>query len=184
MNLWTKIGRLQGAREKFRLVYFYQARSKSITFFRLSTGKELSEGMCARKPCVLIINGGQLHQRVQGALHGEGYNVIRASSYSRGIAVAHSYRPDLILLDMDISSTGTMSGLDCCILIRQSLPMPILAISVIADIQNKVRTLDMGADDYLVEPAGIDELLARVRALIRRSSPEQKLFQVDETPCH
>jgi DNA-binding response OmpR family regulator len=130
--------------------------------------------MYARKPCILVISAGQLYRRVREVLREEGFDVLKAPSYSRGIALAYRYRPELILLDMDI--TGTISGLDCCTLLRQSLSMPILALSVVADIQKKVRTLDVGADDYLVEPCGIDELLARVRALMRRALPEQKFF--------
>jgi DNA-binding response OmpR family regulator len=138
-------------------------------------------GMYVRKPCILVIDAGQLYQRVREVLHEESYDVFKASSYSHGIAMAHRYRPDLILLDMDISSADTMSGLDCCILLRQYLSTPIIAISAVADTQKKVRTLDMGADDYLVKPCGINELLARGRALIRRVLPQQKLYQYPTT---
>jgi two-component system, OmpR family, KDP operon response regulator KdpE len=137
--------------------------------------------MYARKPRILVVSASQLYRRVRATLREEGFEVLKASSYSRGIAMAHGYRPDLMLLDMDISSSGTMSGLDCCTLIRQSLSMPIIAVSVAADMQKKVRTLDAGADDYLVEPWGIEELVARVRACLRRVLPERKLFQIDES---
>ncbi|SRR5579884_930721 len=137
--------------------------------------------MYARKPCILVVSTGQLYRCVRSASNTEGYNVLKASSYSRGIAMAHSYRPDLILLDMDIASPGTISGLECCILIRQSLSTPIIAVSIAADSQSMVRALDTGADDYLVKPWGIDELLARVRACLRRVLPEQKLLQTKET---
>ena len=137
--------------------------------------------MYTRKPCILVTGAGSLYRRVRDALRAEGYDVLKASSYSRGIAMAHGYQPDLVLLDMDIASPGAMSGLDCCTLLRQSLSMPIIALSATADNQQKIRTLDAGADDYLVEPWGIDELLARVRACLRRVLPEQRLFQLDET---
>lgn len=140
--------------------------------------------MYTRKPCILVINAGQLYRRVRGALREEGYDIVKASSYSRGIAMAHGYRPDLILLDMDIASARAMSGLECCAAIRQSLAMPIIAVSLVADSQRRVRTLDAGADDYLVEPWGIDELLARVRACLRRVLPEQKRLQMDETTLY
>ncbi len=137
--------------------------------------------MYARKPCLLVVSAGQLYRRVRAVLREEGYEVMKASSYSRGIAMTHGYRPDLVLLDMDISSSGTMSGLDCCTLLRRSLSMPIIAVSVASDMQKKVRTLDAGADDYLVEPWGIEELAARVRACLRRVLPAQKPLQMDET---
>ena len=123
--------------------------------------------MNGRKPCILITGGpGPLHQRIRLALRTEGYDVLKASSYSRAVAMTHGYRPDLVLLDMDLP--GTMDGFDFCTMIRQSLPTPIIAISVQADQQRKVRALNLGADDYLTEPWGMDELLARLRACLRR----------------
>ena len=82
--------------------------------------------------------------------------------------MTHGYRPDLVLLDMDLP--GTMDGFDFCTMIRQSLQTPIIAISVRPDLQRKVRALDLGADDYLAEPWSMDELLARLRACLRRAT--------------
>ena len=82
--------------------------------------------------------------------------------------MTHGYRPDLVLLDMDLP--GTMDGFDFCTMIRQSLQTPIIAISVKPDLQRKVRALDLGADDYLAEPWSMDELLARLRACLRRAT--------------
>lgn len=148
--------------------------------------------MYARKPCILVVGTSSLQRRVRLALHEEGYDVLKASSYSRGVAMAHGYRPDLVLLDGDISGSGTMNGFDCCALIRQSLSMPIIVVSTIDDIQQKVQALDLGADDYLTEPWSIDELLARVRACLRRvrtAAPqlppldETILYSYDRTLC-
>ncbi len=123
--------------------------------------------MNGRKPCILITGGPTpLHRRIRLALRAEGFDVLKASSYSRAVAMTHGYRPDLVLLDMDLP--GTMDGFDFCTMIRQSLHTPIIAISVQADQQRKVRALDLGADDYLAEPWGMDELLARLRACLRR----------------
>ena len=137
--------------------------------------------MYARKPCILVIGSSLLQRRVRLAFHEEGYDVLKASSYSRGVAMAHGYRPDLVLLDMDISSSGTISGFGCCTLIRQSLPTPIIVVSEIDAIQQKVHALDVGADDYLAEPWGIDELLARLRACLRRVRTIPQLPPLDET---
>jgi two-component system KDP operon response regulator KdpE len=124
--------------------------------------------MNGRKPCILITGGPTpLHRRIRLALRAEGFDVLKASSYSRAVAMTHGYRPDLVLLDMDLP--GTMDGFDFCTIIRQSLQTPIIAISVQADQQRKVRALDLGADDYLAEPWGMDELLARLRACLRRA---------------
>ena len=125
--------------------------------------------MIGRKPCILVTGAATpLHRRIRLALRAEGYDVLKASSYSRAIAMTHGYRPDLVLLDMDLP--GTMDGFDFCTVIRQSLQTPIIAISVMPDLQRKVRALDLGADDYLAEPWSMDELLARLRACLRRAT--------------
>jgi len=125
--------------------------------------------MIGRKPCILVTGAATpLHRRIRLALRAEGYDVLKASSYSRAIAMTHGYRPDLVLLDMDLP--GTMDGFDFCTMIRQSLQTPIIAISVQPDLQRKVRALDLGADDYLAEPWSMDELLARLRACLRRAT--------------
>ena len=125
--------------------------------------------MIGRKPCILVTGAATpLHRRIRLALRAEGYDVLKASSYSRAIAMTHGYRPDLVLLDMDLP--GTMDGFDFCTMIRQSLQTPIIAISVKPDLQRKVRALDLGADDYLAEPWSMDELLARLRACLRRAT--------------
>ncbi len=125
--------------------------------------------MIGRKPCILVTGAATpLHRRIRLSLRAEGYDVLKASSYSRAIAMTHGYRPDLVLLDMDLP--GTMDGFDFCTMIRQSLQTPIIAISVKPDLQRKVRALDLGADDYLAEPWSMDELLARLRACLRRAT--------------
>ena len=125
--------------------------------------------MIGRKPCILVAGAATpLHRRIRLTLRSEGYDVLKASSYSRAIAMTHGYRPDLVLLDMDLP--GTMDGFDFCTMIRQSLQTPIIAISVKPDLQRKVRALDLGADDYLAEPWSMDELLARLRACLRRAT--------------
>ena len=72
--------------------------------------------MHARKPLMLVIGTSPLQRRVRPALHEEGYDVLRASSYSRGVAMAHGYQPEIVLLDLDISDSGsgTMNGFNCC----------------------------------------------------------------------
>jgi DNA-binding response OmpR family regulator len=125
--------------------------------------------MIGRKPCILVTGAATpLHRRIRLTLRAEGYDVLKATSYSRAIAMTHGYRPDLVLLDMDLP--GPMDGFDFCTMIRQSLQTPIIAISVKPDLQRKVRALDLGADDYLAEPWSMDELLARLRACLRRAT--------------
>jgi two-component system, OmpR family, KDP operon response regulator KdpE len=148
-----------------------------------------STGMYTRKPCILVVSSASpMYRQVHLALREEGYDILKALSYSRGMAMAYSYRPDLILLDMDLSVHRTMSGFDFCTQIRQSLSTPIIAVSAVPAIRQKVRTLDEGADDYIAEPWSMDELLARVRAFLRRvhayripSLDETILYSYDQT---
>ena len=79
-------------------------------------------------------------------------------------------RPALILMDVNMPG---MSGLEACCKIRMSLSVPIIMVTVRNSEQDKIRALDSGADDYVVKPFTMGELLARIRAALRRSSSEE-----------
>jgi DNA-binding response OmpR family regulator len=100
-------------------------------------------------------------------LSGQGYRVMAASDGDEGLARAEREKPNLILLDV------MMPGIDgfalCAELRRLALTAPVLMLTAKGRIEDRVRGLDSGADDYLVKPFSRDELLARVRALLRRS---------------
>jgi len=103
---------------------------------------------------------------LQDVLQGEGYRVLTAADGERGLERALAELPDLILLDI------MMPRLDgyavCAELRRLSIPVPILMLTAKGQIEDRVMGLDVGADDYLVKPFSTEELLARVRALLRR----------------
>jgi len=100
------------------------------------------------------------------ALEGEGYRVLTAADGEEGLARALSDLPDLILLDL------MMPRLDgyalCAELRRLGNPVPILILTAKGRLADRVKGLDLGADDYLVKPFSTGELLARVRAMLRR----------------
>src|SRR6516225_2660219 len=104
---------------------------------------------------------------LQDVLQGEGYRVLTAADGERGLERALTELPDLILLDI------MMPRLDgyavCTELRRLSNPVPILMLTAKGQIEDRVQGLDVGADDYLVKPFSTEELLARVRALLRRA---------------
>src|SRR4051794_671095 len=107
---------------------------KTTHYFLSFSNERGGTGMNGRKPCILVTGGATpLYRRIRLALRAEGYDVLKASSYSRAVAMTHGYRPDLVLLDMDLP--GTMDGFDFCSMIRQSLQTPIIAISVQANLQ-------------------------------------------------
>jgi two-component system KDP operon response regulator KdpE len=101
------------------------------------------------------------------ALDARGYQVATAADGEEALAAFRSSEPDLVVLDLNLPG---MDGLEVCRRVRARSNVPILVLSAREDEIDKVAALDLGADDYLTKPFGIDELLARVRALLRRSS--------------
>jgi DNA-binding response OmpR family regulator len=103
---------------------------------------------------------------LQDCLEAEGYRVLTATEGEAGLKRALEERPDLVLLDI------MMPRLDgyavCQELRRMDNPVPVLMLTAKGQIDDRVRGLDAGADDYLVKPFSTDELLARMRALLRR----------------
>jgi two-component system KDP operon response regulator KdpE len=95
-----------------------------------------------------------------------GYSVSTATDASEALTQAALNPPDLVILDLMLPDAD---GADVCKQLRDWLRAPILLISAVGEEQDKIRALDAGADDYLTKPFGIGELLARVRALLRRS---------------
>jgi len=109
-------------------------------------------------------------------LEGEGYRVLTATDGPTGLERTVREKPDLVLLDI------MMPRLDgyalCAELRRLSLPVPVLMLTAKGQIDESVRGLDAGADDYLVKPFSTNELLARVRALLRRVRQQAAIPQV------
>ncbi|HXR06650.1 MAG TPA: response regulator transcription factor [Candidatus Acidoferrum sp.] len=119
-------------------------------------------------PRILVIED-ELPMRtaLQDCLENEGYRVLTAAEGETGLQRALAESPDLVLLDI------MMPRLDgyavCAELRRLANPVPVLMLTAKGQIDDRVRGLDAGADDYLVKPFSTDELLARVRALLRRA---------------
>jgi two-component system, OmpR family, KDP operon response regulator KdpE len=114
----------------------------------------------------------EIRRAVGRALTARGYAVEAVGNGERAIDVAPTFAPDLVVLDLNMPK---VDGLEVCRQIRTWSSVPILVLSVREDEVDKVAALDLGADDYLTKPFGIDELLARVRALLRRAvSPEAR----------
>jgi two-component system, OmpR family, KDP operon response regulator KdpE len=110
----------------------------------------------------------QIRRFVRGALEGEGWQVHEAGTQQRGVIEAGTRKPDLIVLDLGLPDGD---GLDLIREVRGWSAVPILVLSARADESDKIAALDAGADDYLTKPFGIGELLARVRANLRRPRP-------------
>src|SRR5204862_341833 len=97
---------------------------------------------------------------------GECYEVVEARSGEAALLRFREFLPDLVLLDLNMPG---MSGLETCRLIRETSDVPIIVLTVRHEEEEKVEALDAGADDYVTKPFGKKELLARIRAALRRS---------------
>jgi DNA-binding response OmpR family regulator len=104
---------------------------------------------------------------LQDALGAEGYRVLSAADGESGLRRALDEKPDLILLDIMMPKLDGYAV--CSELRRRGNPVPILMLTAKGQIEDRVTGLDAGADDYLVKPFSTEELLARVRALLRRT---------------
>jgi DNA-binding response OmpR family regulator len=121
---------------------------------------------------VLVIDDDDsLRDTVQLLLEREGFRVLSAADGNAGFSEAVTARPDLILVDLRLPG---MSGIDICKQIRASgIKTPLVVLSAVGEEVDKVLLLEIGADDYVVKPFGGRELLARIRAVLRRTQPEQ-----------
>jgi DNA-binding response OmpR family regulator len=99
-------------------------------------------------------------------LRKEGYKVATASDGGQAIEVARREKPDLLVLDIMLPK---MSGFEVCRVLRKEMTVPILMLTAKADETDKIVGLEIGADDYMTKPFSMRELLARVRAMLRRS---------------
>jgi len=114
---------------------------------------------------------------VRAALEAEGYRVAEAETCARGVIDAGTRKPDLAILDLGLPDRD---GLDFIREVRAFSTMPVLVLSARADEQDKIDALDAGADDYLTKPFGVGELVARLRAMLRRGArtPESSTTEI------
>jgi two-component system, OmpR family, KDP operon response regulator KdpE len=107
----------------------------------------------------------QIRRALRVGLAGRGYDVQLAATGEEGLDLAAVAPPDVIILDLMLPG---MSGLEVCRALREWSRVPIIVLSAKGEERDKVEALDLGADDYLTKPFGMDELLARIRAALRR----------------
>jgi two-component system KDP operon response regulator KdpE len=125
---------------------------------------------------LLVDDESQIRRVLQATLCEAGYVVFLAKNGQEGIDMVVREHPDLVLLDINLPD---MSGFEVCRMIRLSFAGPILMVSVRNSVPDKIHALDAGADDYVVKPFVMGELLARIRAALRRSDAEQPLPKIE-----
>ncbi|GBF32919.1 phosphate regulon transcriptional regulatory protein PhoB [Desulfocucumis palustris] len=119
---------------------------------------------------VVIDDDPKITALLKRALSLEGYTVETANSGTDGLALVGELQPQLVVLDVMMPVTD---GWEVCRRIRATADVPVLMLTARDEVSDRVKGLDLGADDYLVKPFALEELLARVRALLRRKTPEK-----------
>ncbi|HXY25627.1 MAG TPA: response regulator transcription factor [Candidatus Acidoferrum sp.] len=114
----------------------------------------------------------QIRRVMRSTLTSHGYVILEAKTGEEAIDLARKEKPDLILLDVNMPG---MSGIDACRELRRGTAAPIIMLTVRNAERDKVLALDAGADDYVAKPFGIEELLARIRAALRRYSAAEAI---------
>jgi two-component system KDP operon response regulator KdpE len=110
----------------------------------------------------------QILRALQTTLRGAGYHVETATTGEQALMQAAVSPPEAVILDLVLPGK---SGVEVCRELRQWTQTPIIILSAVGEEQQKVDALDAGADDYVTKPFGVEELLARLRAVLRRSGP-------------
>jgi two-component system KDP operon response regulator KdpE len=131
---------------------------------------------------VLIVDDEpQIRRTLRAALVPHGYTVTDARNGEEALEAIRVEKPDLILLDLNMPRMG---GLEACRAIRESSDVAIIVLTVRDDEKDKVQALDAGADDYVTKPFGMPELLARIRAALRRlpvpPDAQPQLLELDD----
>lgn len=106
---------------------------------------------------------------LQRGLAYEGFEVYTATDGEAGLAAARTHRPHLVLLDIAMPGPD---GFDVCRYLRQQFDTAVIMLTARDDVQDKVSALNLGADDYVAKPFSFDELVARIRAVLRRHRTE------------
>jgi two-component system OmpR family response regulator len=130
----------------------------------------------------IVEDDANLLETIKYNLHKEGYDVIAASNGEQALAVVGREKPDLLILDIMLPK---MNGFEVCRILRKEMTIPILMLTAKSNETDKVVGLEIGADDYMTKPFSMRELLARVRAILRRvkmfEAPKgQAVIKIDE----
>lgn len=121
-----------------------------------------------RATVLVVDDEPQILRALETTLRGAGYAVQTAATGESALSQAAARPPDAVILDLVLPG---MSGTEVCRELREWSQVPVLVLSAVGEEREKVAALDAGADDYVTKPFGIDELLARLRAVLRRTRP-------------
>ncbi len=136
----------------------------------------------SQKPLILVVDDeSRMRRFVRLNLEAEGFEVIEAENAQRALLKVRDEMPDLVLLDVAMPD---MDGFEALERIRQMSDVPVIMLTVKDEEEDKIRGLDLGADDYVTKPFSPRELASRIRAVLRRISPpgeqKPKVIKVDD----
>jgi len=123
--------------------------------------------MTEQRKVLVVDDEPQITRVLRHSLTAHRYEVRTAADGISALETLHDWQPDLVITDLQMPE---MNGIELCRKIRKISTLPIIVLSVKGEERTKVEALDAGADDYVTKPFGIDELLARVRAALRRTA--------------
>lgn len=128
--------------------------------------------MTAEKPCVLLVEDEPAQREIlRYNLASEGYEVTMAENGDDALLLADEVRPDLVLLDWMLPGVSGIEILRRMKASRQTAEIPVIMLSARSEEMDRVRGLETGADDYMVKPYSVSELMARIRTQLRRTRP-------------
>jgi DNA-binding response OmpR family regulator len=131
-----------------------------------------------KKRILIVEDDAGLARVLSGNLAFEGFQVEVVADGNRALHVARSFGPDLVLLDITLPGK---SGLELCKVWREGARIPIVMLTARADRKDKLTGLKLGADDYVTKPFDLEELIARVHAVLRRTRPSIQRLQLGAT---
>jgi two-component system, OmpR family, KDP operon response regulator KdpE len=127
--------------------------------------------MAERSRILVVDDETQISRVLKTTLNSQGYEVKTASNGEAGFDAIGDWLPDLLITDLSMPG---MSGIELCRAVRERSNIPIIVLSVRGEEKTKIEALDAGADDYVTKPFSVNELLARVRANLKKPSRESR----------
>jgi two-component system, OmpR family, KDP operon response regulator KdpE len=132
--------------------------------------------MANHRRILVVDDEPQITRVLRASLSSQGYDIRVANDGETALEIMKDWAPDLVITDL---SMPHMDGLELCRKLRLVTKIPIIVLSVRGEERTKVQALDAGADDYVTKPFGIEELLARVRANLRRAPAEEQASHIE-----
>lgn len=127
------------------------------------------------RPHILVVDDEpQITRVLRTSLNAQGYEIRVANDGETALEIVKDFAPDLVITDLAMPN---MNGIELCRRLRKMSQVPILVLSVRGEERSKIEALDSGADDYVTKPFSTAELLARIRAALRRSPPSNSAVQ-------